>query len=378
MGSGSVSGPVRVAVCSGDQLRRDALAAYLGTLPDFALVGQAAGGTEIVPLAESTRPDIVLLDGGQHPGERLPALSLLRERLPGIAVVLGYDRLTPGELAAFRDAGLAALVPYAHGLGGLLSVLRALSGRSWLTMEGGPLTARQREVLLLLRSGHQVSEIARLLAISVGTVENHRRRVYAKLGAPPTPQARRATAGSRAEGERQPPSPVRPVLAVVVGDSGKLVDRVLTTLITHRLPVVREHGPETVAQVHWLRTHRGPVLRVLVNPTVDHLQAGAALGWIAVLVHDQPVDRGGIAEAVAHGVHGMVAAGDVEHQLVPVLNLVAAGYLVLDPSVSGFFTDTLTVRSARKVAPASPRAPAPAPREGRLGPLFRIRPVAFT
>ncbi|BCB78727.1 hypothetical protein GCM10022251_76920 [Phytohabitans flavus] len=340
MGSGSAPGPSRIAVFSGDRLRRDALAAYLGTLPDFTLVGQVTGDAELIPLVESQRPDVVLVDGGPGPGERVPALRALRERLPGVAVVLAYERLSTAELAALRDAGLAALVPYTHGLGGLLAVLRALPAGAWQTANGAALTARQREILLLLRSGHNIGEVAELLGISAGTVENHRRRVYAKLGTPPPARPAPPPADQAEE-----PSPVgRPVLAVAVGNPGLVVDRVVTTLIAHRLAVVREQGPEAVAQVHWLRSHRGPVVRVLVNPTVAQWQAGAALGWTAVMVHDDPVDRQAMAEAVAYGVLGLVPSSEVEHQLVPVLNLVAAGYLVLDPASSGLLTDALDGR----------------------------------
>lgn len=372
MGSGTAPGPSRIAVCSVDQLRRDAVAAYLGTLPDFTLVGQAAGGAELLPLAESQRPDLALVDGGPRPGELLPAVRTLRERFPGIAVVLVYERLSSGEFAALGDVGLAALVPSAHGLGGLLAVLRALPAGTWQTANGAALTSRQREILLLLRSGHHVGEIADLLAISVGTVENHRRRVYAKLDAPPPPVAARP-APAQSDPDEEPPLPMgRPVLAVAVGNPGPVLDLVVTTLIAHRLAVVREHGPEAVAQVHWLRTHRGPVVRVLVNPTVDQWQAGAALGWTAVMVHDHPIDRRGMAEAVAHGILGLVPSSEVEQQLVPVLTLVAAGYMVLDPPSTGHFTDTLTARSGK--APSAE----PAPRENPAGPLFRMPTVAFT
>ncbi|WP_173154095.1 response regulator transcription factor [Phytohabitans suffuscus] len=363
-------------MCSADQLRRDALAAYLGTLPDFMLVGQATGGADLVRLAEAQRPDVVLVDGGSRPGERVPALRAFRGRLPGIAVVLAYERLSAAEFAALRDADLAALVPYAHGLGGLLAVLRALPAGGWLTANGAALTARQRDILLLLRSGHHAGEIASLLAISAGTVENHKRRVYAKLGTPPAQRPAPPPAGP---GEDPPPPPVgRPVLAVAVGDPGPVLDRVVTTLIVHRLAVVREHGPEAVAQVHWLRSHRGPVVRVLVNPSADQWQAGAALGWTAVMVHDHPIDRRGMAEAVAHGIFGLVPSSEVEQQLVPVLNLVAAGYLVLGPTSTGLFTDALSARpvEAPEAAPseAAPRRPAPRER----GPRFWTRSVLFT
>lgn len=374
MGSGTAPGPSRIAVCSVDQLRRDALAAYLGTLPDFTLVGQAASGAELIPLAESQRPHIALVDGGPRPAEHLPALRVLRERIPGIAAVMVYERLASTEFAALGDADLAALVPYTHGLGGLLAVLRALPASAWRTVNGAGLTSRQREILLLLRSGHHVGEIADLLAISAGTVENHRRRVYAKLGAAPPLVTGPPAPPPGDPGEEPPSAAGRPVLAVAVGNPGPVLDLVVTTLIAHRLAVVREQGPEAVAQVHWLRTHRGPVVRVLVNPTVDQAQAGAALGWTAVLVHDHPIDRRGMADAVAHGILGLVPSSEVEQQLVPVLNLVAAGYLVLDPPSTGHFTDRLTAQSAKAPAPE----PGPAPRENPAGPLFRIRTIAFT
>jgi DNA-binding NarL/FixJ family response regulator len=372
MGSGSAPGSSRIAVCSGEQLRRDAVAAYLGTLPDFTLVGQVTGGAELIALAQAQRPDIVLVDGGSLPGEYLPALRALGERFPGIAAVLVYERLSAPELAMLGDAGLAALVPYSHGLGGMLAVLRALTAGAWQTADGAGLTSRQREILLLLRSGHQVGEIADMLAISAGTVENHKRRLYAKLGYPAPPvTARPAPPGDQSE---EPHSLGRPVLAVAVGNPGPVLDRVVTTLISHRLAVVREHEPEAVAQVHWLRSHRGPVVRVLVNPTVDQWQAGAALGWTAVMVHDQPIDRRGMTEAVAYGILGLVPSSEVEQRLVPVLNLVAAGYLVLDPPSTRHYTDALTARSAKAPAPETE----PPPREGPAGPLFRMPTVAFT
>jgi hypothetical protein len=79
---------------------------------------------------------------------------------------------------------------------------------------------------------------------------------------------------------------------------------------------------------------------------------------------------------VAHGILGMVPSTNVEQQLVPVLNLVAAGYLVLDPPSTGHFTDTLLARSAKPSEPAP--AAEPVARDNPGTPAFRIRTVAFT
>jgi DNA-binding NarL/FixJ family response regulator len=45
-----------------------------------------------------------------------------------------------------------------------------------------PLTQREREVLRLLALGHTNAEVARLLHLSVRTVESHRANLQAKLG----------------------------------------------------------------------------------------------------------------------------------------------------------------------------------------------------
>ncbi|HEX2118685.1 MAG TPA: helix-turn-helix transcriptional regulator, partial [Acidimicrobiales bacterium] len=46
----------------------------------------------------------------------------------------------------------------------------------------GHLTSAERRVARLAAAGHSNAEIARLLFLSVNTVETHLKRVYAKLG----------------------------------------------------------------------------------------------------------------------------------------------------------------------------------------------------
>lgn len=365
MGRGSEQGMSRIAVCSSDQLRRDALAAYLGGLPDFTVVGRVVDVHHLVPLVELERPHIVLCDGGRHPGETAPILRLLHARHPSVRLALVYERLSAEDLAGVRECGVAAVVPYAHGLGGLVSVLRGLATGVVPSGNGVGLTARQREILLLVASGHQVSEIAEMLQISAGTVENHKRRVYAKLNATSAAHAvaRAASLGiidstspprpapapdeRRAEGEQSP-------FAVVVGYASPVLDRVVTTLIRHRLAVVREHCPQVTPQVHWARSHRGPVVRVLVDPTAEHWRVGSTLGWSAVMVHDGHVDRRAMGEALTNGVLALVHADHVESRLMPAIHLAAGGYMVMDPASSGLFTDPMWTWSD-DLPPVAPR-----------------------
>lgn len=351
MGRGSTLATIRVAVHSGDRLRREALAAYLETLPDLTVVGRVADWESLVPLCQLQRPDIVLVDAGQRPIRAIRMLRVLHERFPAVRVVLAYENLSPPELAEANESGVTAVVPYTHGLRGVLSVLRTPLGSQSVSRNRTGLTARQRDILLLVASGHHVSEIAGLLDISPGTVENHKRRIYAKLSATSAAQAvaRAAALGiiDSPQPSAEPASsvpeeePGRAVLAVVVGNPSPDLDRVLTTLIARQLPVVREHCPQAVRHVHWLRWHRGPVVRVLVNPTDEHWQVGATLGRAIVLVHD---GRLATSEALSHGARAVVHADQIEDQLVPVLSLAAEGYLVLDPASTRPFIDAAYAR----------------------------------
>jgi DNA-binding NarL/FixJ family response regulator len=363
VGPGIASATIRIAVHSVDRLRREALSAYLETLPDLSVVGRVADWESLIPLCELQRPDVVLVDGGQHPIRAIRILSELRDRFPALRRVLGYESLSAPELAEANESGVTAVVPYAHGLRGVLSVLRTpplgVSAASWT---GNGLTARQREILLLVASGHNVTEIAELLGISSGTVENHKRRVYAKLNATSAAHAVARAASLGIIDAHQPTAPDSPqaaqadeagraVLAVVVGQPSPEVDRVMLTLISRQLPVVREHCPQPFAQVHWLRWHRGRAVRILVNPTPGQWQVGATIGRPAVVVHGSGADPSATAEAISHGALAVIRADRIEDELVEVLSLAAAGYLVLDPSSTRPFVDAACARFADIPAP---------------------------
>jgi DNA-binding NarL/FixJ family response regulator len=361
LGRGSASATIRVAVHSGDRLRREALAAYLETLPDLTVVGRVGDWDSLVPLCELQQPDVVLVDAGQHPIRAIRIVRVLRDRFPAVRMVLGYESLSAPELAEANESGVTAVVPFAHGLRGVLSALRTpLLGVPSTIWSGGGLTARQREILLLVASGHHVNEIADLLGISPGTVENHKRRIYAKLNASSAAQAvaRAASLGivdePRTAGDPGSPPPEeagRPVLAVVVGEPSAELDRVRTTLIARELPVAREHCSRPVAQVHWLGWHRGPVVRILVNPTAEQWQVGATIGRTAVMVRSGAIDHATMAEALSRGALAVIHADHVEDELVVVLRLAAEGYLVLDPGSSRPFVNAACARSADILTP---------------------------
>jgi len=347
----------RIGVQSTDRLRRETLAAYLETLPAFSVVGRVADYDDVVSLCALQRPAVMLLDAADEVTATATVCRLLRRQSPDTCLAVLYESTSADGIGQLREAGVDAVVPYSHGLDAVVAVLERLAhGLPSALSEANGLSARQREILLLLASGHSAIEIAALLGISAGTVENHKRRIYAKLGATSAVQAiaraaafgiiNRKPGGEPPDGfggtpwrdvpwndspdRRTPGESGRPLLVLAVGGRREPLDRVVATLIAHRLPVVRDHWPSWIEQSHGVRSHRGPVVRVLVDPAPDHWRVGAIAGRAAIVVHSGPIDHALSLATLASGGAAVVPVDQVEDRLVPVLDLVARGYVVMD------------------------------------------------
>lgn len=358
----------RIGIQSADRLRRESLAAYLGTLPSFTVVGRVATYDDVVSLWMLERPAIGLLDAGRDIREAIAGCRLIRDRCPDVSLAVTYEHLTQPELTSFRKTGVEALVPYAHGLAAVVRALRRLAagGAASLPSSTG-LSARQHEILLLLASGYNATEIAELLGISPGTVESHKRQLYAKLGVDSALQAvARAVSfgivdGNRVAGPPTPPGaeplpvpaagwlppvePGRAVLTVATGAHARTLDRVVATLISHGLPVVRDGAPHWIEPVHGLRWHLGRIARVLVDPAPEHWRVAAA-SWRCTVVVRSRNYRTNATAAFANGGAALLHADHVEDHLVPVLMLVTKPYVVMDRSFIGQFEHTAYMQSA--------------------------------
>jgi len=327
---------VRVVVQSPRRLLRDTLSACLAIRPDITVVGKVAQADGIPALCELRQPDVVILDAGPRLGEIAVLVADLMRSFPELNVVVSYRNATEQDLAAACRAGVTSLVPESHGLTSLLAQLRPPRKARHARTTPGSLTDREVEIVVLTASGHTVGEMATLLGISPLTVENLKRRVFAKLDVSSSAHAvsKAASLGMLEPSASPAPRPRQyesgfAVLTAVSGQPGPAMDQIAAVLLGSRLPfvLIRTHAP--VKDTDWARWHRGTIVAALVDPVQEDWDLVAELGIPAILVHSKPVDPPELAEALACGANALIPADRIDDHFLSVLRMVGQGYLVV-------------------------------------------------
>jgi DNA-binding NarL/FixJ family response regulator len=200
---------IRVLIADDHRMVRQGLRSFLELQEGIEVAGEAADGAQCAELAAELEPDVILLDLVMPGVDGVGAMELLREAgsTARVLVVTSFtDRrmIIPAIRAGARGyvykdvdpAALAAAVRSVHAGHVLLEpeVAAALldSGGGGTAESGAqvaPLTAREREVLVLIAQGRSNREIARALVLAEKTVKTHVSNILMKLGVADRTQA---------------------------------------------------------------------------------------------------------------------------------------------------------------------------------------------
>ena len=207
---------VRVLVVDDHTMVRMGLVQLLATAPDLEVVGEAADGVEAVARASELEPDVVLMDL-QMP--QLDGIGATREIVrAGTSQVLVLTSFSDADrIVDVLDAGAVGYVLKDTDPEDLLDAVRAVArgdsplhprvARQLLTARnrggarGDDLTAREREVLELVRQGLANKQVARRLGITERTVKAHLTSIYSAIGV--TDRTSAALWAQRHRGEQQ-------------------------------------------------------------------------------------------------------------------------------------------------------------------------------
>lgn len=196
----TAAAPIRILLVDDHPIVRTGLAAIVSSQPDMEIVGQTGSAREALELHAKARPDVTLMDLKLPGMSGVEAIRLLRQRRNDVKVLVLTTYEGDEDIYQALLAGAAAYIikGMSHDL--LLQGIRQVhQGKEYLPAEVSQmverrstqedLSARERQVLALIASGHSNRDIATELGVTEGTVKCHVGVILSRLGVKDRTQA---------------------------------------------------------------------------------------------------------------------------------------------------------------------------------------------
>ena len=197
-----MSDKVRVLIADDHTIVRSGVRLLLQAEPDMEVVGEALNGDEALALAESLRPDVVLMDIAMQGTDGLAATREIKAAFPNIHVLALTMHRSDEYFFEMLKAGASGYVLKGAETNELIGAIRAVArGEVFLYPSMAKqllqdylnrlderqaslqpsLTPREKEILRLLAEGYSNKEIAERLIVSPSTIHSHRTNLMQKL-----------------------------------------------------------------------------------------------------------------------------------------------------------------------------------------------------
>jgi DNA-binding NarL/FixJ family response regulator len=186
---------IKVLLVDNHPLVLDGLRKVLETFSHIEIVGTAGLALTGLEIARKTQPSVVLMDINMPKLNGIDAIELFKRELPKCQVVMLSMHDTREYISSSVLRGAAGYVLKDVPTGEIVAAIEAAAdGETYFSSgvrealvepklaDTGPLTSRERDVLLLIADGKSNREIAQSFNASVATVETHRKNLKKKLG----------------------------------------------------------------------------------------------------------------------------------------------------------------------------------------------------
>jgi DNA-binding NarL/FixJ family response regulator len=189
-----VADRIRILLIDDHAVLRAGLANLLALERDLVVVGEADNGEAGVRLVSQCRPHVAIVDVSMTGIDGVETSKRIRRIAPEVRVLMLTSSESAADAARSIDAGASAYLTKRLAHEEIVAVIRRVhAGHKSIQMGVRPavaaprpelLSARELEVLRLMRLGNSNLEIGRKLGIAERTVKSHVTAMLAKLNAP--------------------------------------------------------------------------------------------------------------------------------------------------------------------------------------------------
>ena len=205
---------VKIILVNNQKIMCDGLRALFRNQPEMEVVGEARDCGEAIKVAYELNPDVIVVDINMSGLSDIGSIRNISQELPNIKIVVLSIYPRKAFVSEMLKAGVSGYVLKSHNFSELIKAINTVmadgiylcpkttsvvvgdyircrsggSGSSDLdcmetdSSSDEALTDREREVLELLSDGKSSKEIARIIRMSVKTVDARRRQLMRKLG----------------------------------------------------------------------------------------------------------------------------------------------------------------------------------------------------